>query len=152
MMNYQVITVEEYLKAIPEERKAIMHELRDQIKNNLPEGFKEEISYGMIGYVVPHELYPKGYHVDPKLPLPFINIASQKNFIALYHFGIYADNELLEWFQKEYKNQVPTKLDMGKSCIRFKNTKHIPFDLIAELSSKMTAEQWIAKYEQSISK
>jgi len=151
-MNYDVNTVDEYLNAIPEDRKASVEKLRDTIKQNLPKGFKEQLSYGMIGFVVPHELYPPGYHVDPKLPLPFINIASQKNFIALYHSGVYAMPELLDWFQAEYKKQVPTKLDMGKSCIRFKNPKNIPFELIGKLASKLTVEDWIATYEKNVSK
>jgi len=151
-MNYDVTTIDEYLNAIPEDHKAPVEKLRDKIKQNLPKGFKEQLSYGMIGFVVPHELYPAGYHVDPKIPLPFINIASQKHFIALYHSGVYAIPELLDWFQAEYKKQVPTKLDMGKSCIRFKNPKNIPFELIGKLASKLTVEDWIATYEKNLSK
>ena len=146
-MNYQVNTVEEYLEIIPEDRKPYVQKLRAIFRQHLPEGFKEEISYGMIGYVVPHERYPPGYHVDPKLPLPFINIASQKNFIALYHSGIYAEPKLADWFREEYRKQVPTKLDMGKSCIRFKNPKHIPFELMKDLAEKLSVADWIKIYE-----
>ncbi|WMN07589.1 DUF1801 domain-containing protein [Marivirga arenosa] len=151
-MNYDVKTVEEYLNAIPKDRRPFVEKLRDIIKENLPEGFKEEISYGMIGFVVPHDIYPNGYHVNPELPLPFINIASQKNFIALYHSGIYTSPELMEWFKKEYSERITTKLDMGKSCIRFKNLKNIPFDLIEELAKKISVDDWILQYENSLSK
>lgn len=102
----------------------------------------------MIGYVVPHSLYPDGYHCNPKLPLPFINIASQKHFIAVYHMGIYADKKLMAWFTKEYAKQVASKLDMGKSCIRFKKFDQIPLALIGALAAKMTPQQWIAVYEK----
>ncbi len=151
-MQYQVQTPDEYIKAIPEERKPIMRALRKVIKDNLPKGFSEEINYGMIGYVIPHSLYPDGYHCDPKLPLPFMNIASQKNFIAIYHSGIYADQELMNWFVNEYPKYVKTKLDMGKSCIRFKKIEQIPLKLIGELASKMTVQKWIDLYESRVKK
>ena len=125
-----------------------MIELRKVILKNLPKGFAEVMNYGMLGYVVPHALYPAGYHCDPKLPLPFMNIASQKNFIALYHMGIYADKKLLDWFTKEYPKHSKTKLDMGKSCIRFKKPDQIPFTLIGELASKLSPKEWIALYEE----
>ncbi|UCD60322.1 MAG: DUF1801 domain-containing protein [Flavobacteriaceae bacterium] len=151
-MQSKAKTVAEYISELPDERKNPITKLRETILKNLPEGFEEEMSYGMIGYVVPHSLYPAGYHVNPDLPLPFINIASQKNFIALYHMGIYSDKDLLNWFVSEYPKYVKTKLDMGKSCIRFKNTNHIPFELIGELVSKMTPEEWINSYENAIKK
>lgn len=140
-------TVAVYLEEIPEERKAAFLQLRKTMLNNLPKGFQEQISYGMIGYVVPHSIYPNGYHCDPKLPLPFVAIASQKHFIALYHMGIYAKPELLEWFVSEYPKHSKQKLDMGKSCIRFKKWDQIPFELIATLMQKMDVEQWIRCYE-----
>ena len=139
-----------YIDQLPEDRKAIMKELRAILLKNLPKGFKEVMSYGLLGYVVPHSLYPNGYHCDPQLPLPFMGIASQKNFIALYHMGIYANQEMLEWFQDEYAKQVKTKLDMGKSCIRFKKIEQIPVKLIGALASKMTPEEWIAIYEKQV--
>ena len=151
-MQYKASTPDEYIEAIPEERKAAMTTLRKVIKDNLPQGFSEVISYGMIGYVVPHSLYPGGYHCDPKLPLPFMNIASQKNFIAVYHSGIYADKDLMDWFVGEYPKYVKTKLDMGKSCIRFKKIDQIPMELIGELASKMTPQQWIDLYENNLKK
>lgn len=140
-------TVEEYIAQLPEDRKAAIEQLRKLLKKQLPKGFQECISYGMIGYVVPHSLYPKGYHCDPKLPLPFLSIASQKNFIALYHMGIYADSRMLDWFTSEFPKHSKAKLDMGKSCIRFKKLDQIPYDLIGELATKFTPQQWIDLYE-----
>jgi hypothetical protein len=145
-------TPQEYVDSLPEERKLIIEKLRKIIKLNLPEGFQEEMSYGMLGYVVPHSIYPKGYHCKPNLPLPFINIASQKNFIALYHMGIYANPELLDWFVAEYSKQVKSKIDMGKSCIRFKKMEDMPYELIGELAAKMTVSDWISIYENNFIK
>lgn len=143
---------EEYIEQLPADRQQVMAKLRQTILSNLPSGFVETMSYGMIGYVVPHALYPRGYHCDPKLPLPFMNIASQKNFVALYHMGLYADKELMEWFTTAYPEHSKTKLDMGKSCIRFKKVEEIPYELIAELAAKMTVAQWIGLYEPMINR
>lgn len=148
-MTIDAKTVDEYIAKVPPERTPAISKLRDTVKNHLPKGFEEGINYKMIGYYVPHSIYPEGYHCDPKLPLPFINIASQKNFVALYHSGIYADKNLLDWFVGEYPKHVKTKLDMGKSCIRFKNVAHIPYELIAELCKKMTVKDWISLYEKN---
>jgi len=141
--------VDEYVEKVPDDRKKVIAELRKTIKKNIPKGFKEELGYGMPGYVVPHSLYPEGYHCDPKLPLPFLGFASQKNFIALYHMGIYADKNLMDWFVKEFPKYSDKKLDMGKSCIRFKKPEDIPMKLIGELVSKMTVNDWINLYEKS---
>ena len=149
IMNYIANSPEEYINQLPDERQDSFKKLRNTIIKHLPLGFEERMSYGMIGYVVPKSLYPAGYHCDPKLPLPFVNIASKKNFIALYHMGIYTDPELLQWFQSEYAQQCKYKLDMGKSCVRFKRMDDIPFDLIAELMGKMTPEDWINRYESA---
>ena len=149
-MQYKATSPEDYIQQIPAERQEPMRQLRKTILANLPEGFEETISYGMIGYVVPHSLYPAGYHCDTKLPLPFMNIASQKNFIAFYHMGIYANPDLLAWFQAEFPKHVKTKLDMGKSCIRFKKPEQIPFALLGELVTKMTPEDWIDLYEENV--
>jgi uncharacterized protein YdhG (YjbR/CyaY superfamily) len=143
------MTVTEYIDALPDERKAAMKKLRAVIKKNLPKGFKEMINYKMPAYVVPHSKYPDGYHCDPSLPLPFLGMASQKNFVALYHMGIYADPKLMAWFEKQWPKHVKTKLDMGKSCIRFKKVEAIPYDLIGELVAKMTVEDWVKLYEKS---
>jgi uncharacterized protein YdhG (YjbR/CyaY superfamily) len=149
-MQSNAKTVAEYLEQLPDDRKEFFTKLRDTILSNLPKGFKEEMSYGMIGYVVPHSIYPAGYHCSPELPLPFVSIANQKNYIALYHMAIYAHPELLEWFEKEYPKHSNLKLDMGKSCIRFKKPEQIPFDLIAELIKKISVADWIKVYEKNI--
>ena len=119
------------------------------VRENIPKGFSEELSYGIPAWVVPHSLYPKGYHCSPELPLPFVSIASQKNFIALYHMGIYATPELLDWFMKEYPKHSKRKLDIGKSCIRFKKMDDIPFELIGDLMKKMNPKEWMEKYESA---
>ena len=148
-MQSTALTVENYLKEVPTERQEALRRLRNVILENLPKGFSEGMGYGMIGYSVPHSIYPAGYHCDPKIPLPFLSIASQKNFIAIYHMGIYADENLLKWFTEEFARVSKTKLDMGKSCIRFKKPDQIPFELIGKLASKMTPDQWIAMYEKN---
>ena len=145
-------TVAEYVKELPADRQAAIEKLRSVIKKNLPKGYKEEMNYGMIGYVIPHSLYPAGYHCKPTDPLPFMNVASQKNFIAVYHMGLYADPILMKWFMTEYPKHSTQKLDMGKSCIRFKKPDQIPFKLIGELTSKMNPAQWIALYEKAFRK
>ena len=143
---------EDYISQIPKERIPYFKKLRQTILDNIPKGFEEQMSYGMIGYVVPKSIYPNGYHCDTKLPLPFTNIASQKNFIALYHSGIYASPEILNWFVAEYPKHCKRKLDMGKSCIRFKKAEEIPFELIAELMQKLSVNDWINLYEKNIKK
>lgn len=149
-MKIEADNPEEYIEQLPEDRKGPIKKLRAVILENLSEGFEETMSYGMIGYVVPHSVYPHGYHVDPSLPLPFMSIASQKNYIALYHSGIYVDEDLQEWFTSEYARHVKTNLDMGKSCIRFKSMDQIPYELVGKLTSKTTADQWIQLYEKKI--
>lgn len=141
------VSPQEYLAALPQGRKEAMFKLRETIVRNLPAGFREGISYGMLGYAVPHSRYPAGYHCDLKQPLPFLSIASQKNFIALYHMGLYAMPALLQWFQEEYPKHSQTRLDMGKSCIRFKKPDAIPFELIGELVKRVSPDEWIACYE-----
>ena len=149
-MQSSATTVVAYLEEVPADRQASFNRLREVMLTHMPAGFEEQMNYGMIGYVVPHSLYPAGYHCDPKAPLPFANIASQKHFIALYHMGIYANPDLLDWFVSEYPKHCKLKLDMGKSCIRFKKAEQIPFDLIAELMQKMTVDDWIHLYEEKI--
>jgi hypothetical protein len=151
-MQSKVISPDAYIDELPEERKTAFKKLRAIIKKNLPKGFKEEMNYGMIGYVVPQSKYPAGYHCDPKLPLPFINIASQKNFVAIYHMGIYAMPELLKWFTAAHAKASPKKLDMGKSCIRYNHPDRIPLELIGQLVSKLTPDEWIALYEKTFKK
>lgn len=154
-MQSSAATPQAYLDSLPEERQASMAKLRKVLRKNMPKGFAETMGYGMLGYVVPHTLYPAGYHCDPKLPLPFMGFASQKNFVAVYHMGIYADPKLLAWFTGEYakrKKAAPglPALDMGKSCIRFKKPDLIPFDLMGELAGKTTVKEWIALYEKKL--
>ena len=151
-MQYKASSPEEYIKLLPEERKEPVKKLRQIILDNLPKGMEEQMSYGMLGFVIPHSIYPNGYHCDPKLPLPFMNLASQKNFIALYHMGMYAKNDLLVWFTEEYDKKCNYKLDMGKSCVRFKKMDDTPYDLIAELVQKMSTKEWISIYENQIKK
>ena len=148
-MQYKANSPEEYIQQLTPVRQAAISKLRAVIAMNLPKGFQEQMSYGMLGFVVPHSVYPDGYHCDTSLPLPFINIASQKNFIALYHSGIYADPALRDWFVGEYSKYVNTKLDMGKSCIRFKKMETIPYELIGALCKKLTVTDWIALYEKN---
>lgn len=149
-MQSTAATPSEYFETLPEDRKVAMIKLRDVINQNLPEGFKEGMGYGMLGWAVPHSIYPAGYHCNPKLPLPFFSIASQKNFIAVYSMGLYADKNILDWFVGEYPKYVKSKLDMGKGCVRFKKPEVIPFELIGELASKMTPQQWIELYEAGL--
>ena len=151
-MQSKAATPDQYIKELPADRKEAISALRDIILKNLPKGFTEEMNYGYIGYVVPHSLYPAGYHCDPSLPLPFMAIASQKNFIALYHMGIYAQPELLKWFTTEFPRHSKAKLDMGKSCMRFKKPENIPYKLIGELVKKMKAKDWIEVYEANFKK
>jgi hypothetical protein len=145
-------SVEEYIQSLPQNRKDSMSRLRQVILDNIPPDFSEQMSYGMVGYVVPHSVYPPGYHCDPKLPLPFVSIASQKNFIAVYHMGMYADTKTLEWFMAEYPKHLNSKPDMGKSCLRFKKPEQIPFELIGQLMQKTSAKDWIKIYEREIRK
>jgi hypothetical protein len=149
-MQSKATNVESYLNDLSEERKDVINQLRKVILKNLPKGFDEGMGYGMIGYFVPHSIYPNGYHCDPKQPLPFFSMASQKNFIAFYHMGIYMNPALMDWFTAEYGKRVKGKLDMGKSCIRFKKMDAIPLDLIGELASKMSVDEWIACYEKAL--
>ncbi|CAI9683959.1 hypothetical protein EAVNVH72_02534 [Elizabethkingia anophelis] len=139
--------VQTYLEKVPDERKMAFEKLFNAIDDNLPTGFELTEAYGMLTWVVPLSSYPAGYHCAPGTPLPFLSLASQKNFLAFYHMGIYADKDLLEWFQESYTQHTKYKLDMGKSCVRFKKMDDIPYGIIAELSTKISPEMWIEKYE-----
>ena len=149
-MRIEATSVDDYLSKLPEDRIEPMTRLRAVINDNLPDGFVETLGYGMPAWVVPHSLYPGGYHCDPKLPLPFLSIASQKRHMAFYHMGLYADEALMEWFVGEYPKHAPVKLDMGKSCVRFKKPAHIPYDLLGELVARVTPQDWIALYERAV--
>lgn len=149
-MKIEANDPEEYLEKVQESHKFPLSKLRKVILENLPAGFEETMNYGMIGYVVPHQIYPSGYHCDSSLPLPFISIASQKNFIGFYHMGLYADKEMHDWFLASYPSYSSRKLDMGKSCIRFKHLDDIPYELLGKLVEKMSPLQWIALYESAL--
>jgi hypothetical protein len=149
-MQSKAQTVDQYIDELPPDRKNIISELRKVINKNLPKGFSEGMGYGMMGWSVPHSLYPAGYHCAPELPLPFMSIASQKNFVAVYHMGIYADAKLMKWFTDEWPKHSSKKLDMGKSCMRFKKPEDVPLTLIGELASKMSPEDWINCYERML--
>ncbi|MGB7207302.1 MAG: DUF1801 domain-containing protein [Pyrinomonadaceae bacterium] len=146
-MQSNAATPDEYIASLPDDRKEVMTKLRSVIKKTLPRGFQEVMCYGSLGWVVPHKLYSAGYHCDPKQPLPFLGIASQKNHIAVYHMGIYSSGPLLDWFKAEWPKHSSKKLDMGKSCIRFRKPEDVPVALIGELVSKMTPQEWIEIYE-----
>jgi len=148
-MQSKATTPEAYLDQLPPDRQTIMRQLREVILANLPDGFEEHMSYGMLGYVVPHTLYPAGYHCDPRQPLPFISLASQKNYISLYHMGLY-EGSLLDWFRAEWPRHVSKKLDMGKCCVRFKKAEDVPLALIGELCTQVTPDDWIRYYEATV--
>jgi hypothetical protein len=140
--------IKNYIDQIAEDKKDAFLKLRDTLRTHLPEGFIEDFNSGMLGFVIPKSTFPGGYHCNPETPLPFINLAAQKNFIALYHMGLYADQDLLNWFTAEYPKHAKTKLDMGKSCIRFKKMNDIPYPLIGRLAEKMTPGEWVNLYEK----
>ena len=149
-MQSKAQSPDQYMTELPDDRKIPMAQLRKTILDNLPKGLEEVMSYGMLGYVVPHSIYPNGNHCDPKLPLGFLAIASQKNFIAFYNMIIYSNKSIHDWFVSEYPKHCKTKLDMGKCCIRFKKTDDIPFDLLAELIQKVSVQEWITMYESNL--
>ena len=148
-MQSSAATVAEYLEELPADRKDAMKKLYRIVKKSIPKGFKDVMQYGMISFVVPHSIYPDGYHCKPADALPFMSIASQKNFIAVYHMGVYGEDSLSKWFIDEYDKLAIGKPDMGKGCVRFKKIEKIPFDLIGELSSKISVKEWIAYYEKN---
>ncbi len=149
-MQSKAVSPQEYIDSLQEERKKPMEELRKAIKKNLSKEYAECMAYGMLGYVIPLKVYPAGYHCDPKLPLGYMNLGSQKNFIVIHHLGIYGDKKLLDWFVKEFPKHSKAKLDMGKGCIRFKKMDDIPYKLIGELAGKLSAKEWITLYEKAL--
>lgn len=148
----QEALINQYIMAQAPERQGALNQLLQTISSKLPPGFELQMQYNMMGFVVPKSLYPKGYHCAPEEPLPFMHIANQKHFIAVYHMGIYANPELLEWFVSSYEALNIGKLDMGKSCIRFKKMDKIPYDLIGELATKISPESYIELYERAFRK
>lgn len=148
-MRSTATTPNEYLQSLPEERREIVSAIRDVLLENLPAGFAETMGYGMLGFVVPLTLYPAGYHCQPGTPLPFISLASQKNYISLYHMGL-SEGALLDWFRLEWPRHTTQKLDMGKCCVRFKKPHEVPLELIAGLARRVTPQQWISYYEEQV--
>lgn len=151
-MRYKSENIDEYLQQLPEERREVINKLRKIIKENLPEGFEEKIQYDMISYVVPRETYLAGYHVDPSNELGFMAIGSQKNHVAIYSNAVYMFEDVNEWYLNEYSKHLTTKPDMGKSCLRFKNMNKMPYELIAELCQKITVDEFVKKYEETLKK
>jgi|ERR1043166_1149455 hypothetical protein len=148
-MRSKAATPDEYIDSLPDDRRQAVAAIREAINKNIPKGFRESIAYGMLSWSVPHEIYPPGYHCDPKLPLGLMGLASQKNYISFYHMGLYA-GAWLDWFQTEWPKHTTRKLDMGKCCVRFKKPDDIPIKLIGQLASKMTPQQWVATYEKAL--
>jgi hypothetical protein len=148
-MQSKATTVGQYLKELPADRRAAISELRRVIRRNLPKGFQEGMQYGMIGYYVPHKLYPAGYHCDPKQPLPYVSLASQKNHMSLYLCAAYHNKRENDWFQKAWQ-ETGKKLDMGKSCIRFKKIADVPLDVVAAAVARMSVDEFVEFYESVI--
>lgn len=142
-------TPAQYLKELPDDRRKALKAVRKVINDNLPKGYKEGIQYNMIGWFVPHSVHPDGYHCDPKQPVPFAHIASQKNHMAIYLFCIYTDTKLTDWFVKEWK-KTGKKLDMGKSCIRFKSLEDVPLELIGQTIAKVPVDVFLDGYLSSV--
>lgn len=149
-MQSKAVTIKQYLEELPDDRKEVMNQLHKAIVKNLSAGFEAIMNYGMISYVVPHSLYPAGYHCKPSDPLPFMSLASQKNHISVYHMGVYAEQKLMDWLKKEYPKYSNRKLDIGKSCLRFKNPEDVPVKLIGELAAKISVKKWIELYESQL--
>ena len=147
MTKETIQTPAEYIAQLPADRQKIVEAIANTLSENLPEGFQQVMSYGMIGFVVPHSIFPDGYHCNPKLPLPFINIGSTKAHIALHQMGLYGSTALLDWFQSEWPKHSIKKIDMGKGCVRFKKAEDVPLNLLAELAKKMTVNDWIQTYQ-----
>lgn len=146
-MKSSAKTVDEYVKSLPPDRREAINTVREVILKNLPKGYEECMSYGMIGYVVPHSIYPKGYHCDPSLPLPYANLASQKNHMALYLMCCYGDPAIYKWFCDSWK-KAGKKLDMGKSCVRFKKLEDVSLDVIGQVIARVPVKNYIARIEQ----
>ena len=148
-MQSKATTVAAYLKELPDDRRKAIKAIRKEIRDHLPKGYKEGMQYGMIGYFVPHRIYPAGYHCDPSQPLPYAHLASQKNHMAIYLFGMYSNPEISDWFIQQWKLSGK-KLDMGKSCVRFKKIEDVPLALIGQVIAKVPVKELIREYEAAI--
>jgi hypothetical protein len=147
-MQSKAATVAQYLKALPADRREAIEAVRGVILKNLPKGYAEGIQYGMIGYFVPHDVYPPGYHCDPKQPLPFVSLASQKNHMAVYLYCLYSDPDMLDWFREAWA-ATGRKLDMGKSCVRFKKLDQVALDVVADAIRAIPVKDFVAHYDAS---
>jgi uncharacterized protein YdhG (YjbR/CyaY superfamily) len=147
-MQSKAKTVKQYLAELPPDRRAAISAIRDVILKNLDEGYEEGINYGAIGYSVPHRVYPPGYHCDPKLPLPFAGLGSQKNYLSMGFMPMYSDPAEMKWFVDAWKRSGK-KLDMGKVCIRFKKLEDVPLDVVGEAVRRVPAAKWIQIYEET---
>jgi len=145
-MQSKAATVDEYLAALPSERRAALQAVRKVIQANLGKGFKEGMQYGMIGYCVPHSVYPAGYHCDPKQPLPFASLASQKNHMSFSVMSVYLDPAEERWFKSAWQKSGK-KLDMGKACVRFKRLEDVPLEVVGQTFARTSAAQFIERYE-----
>ncbi|MFG0318770.1 MAG: DUF1801 domain-containing protein [Planctomycetota bacterium JB042] len=148
-MSKPPATVQEYLASLPDDRRRALKAIRAVIRKNLDQGYEEGIQYGMIGYYVPHRVYPDGYHCDPKQPLPFAGLASQKNHMAIYLMGIYGSEEHERWFREAW-TKSGKRLDMGKACIRFKKLEDVPLDVVGEVVRRIPAKAYIESYEANV--
>jgi hypothetical protein len=137
-----------YIANLPEDRREPMQALCEVFRKHLPQGFEETLAYGMVSFCVPHSTYPRGYHCDPKIALPFVQIASQKKHLAVYHMGLYAMPEELEWFKETWASSSKDKLDIGKSCIRLNPAKPLPLGVLGELAERIGLERWIEVYDK----
>ena len=142
-------TPEEYIASLPDDRQAAFTKIRKAINKSIPKGFEERICYGTLGWVVPHSLFPAGYHCDPTKPLMLIGLASTKGHISMHHLGLYSSGPLLQWFQESWPKHSTRKLDMGKGCVRFKKPDEAPLELIGELAAKLTPQAWIEIYQNA---
>lgn len=149
-MRIDATDATDYVDQLPPDRAQAVTRLLAVLREHLPTGFEETMQYGMPSFVVGKKMYPAGYHCDPDLPLPFVSVGNQKGHVGLYHMGIYAMPDVLAWFQDEWPRHVPTKLDMGKSCIRFKRMDRIPYELVGELAEKISPSEWILAYEARV--
>lgn len=148
-MQSGAATVDEYLAELPEDRRQAISTVRDEILKNLPQGYEEQMIYGMIGYVVPFSLWPAGYHCDPKLPLTYAALASQKQHMAVYLMNIYMTNDSESWFISEYK-KTGKRMDIGKSCVRFKKLEHLPVELIGQAIARTSVQDYLDIYQQNL--
>jgi hypothetical protein len=148
-MQSKATTVEQYLAELPKDRREAIQAVREVILRNLPKGYEEGMQYGMIGYYVPHSLYPPGYHCDPKQPLPYAHLASQKNYMSIYLMCVYAGGEQQAWFREEWQ-KTGKKLDMGKSCVRFRKLEDLPLPLIGKAIKRASVKKFITFYEDII--